>query len=131
MCTLHLCDDIHILLLILVIAMQFVLPDERMDIGSENGKQRLKMRYGRKVRRRRSRWDIIFEILYGLNEGGSMRKTHIMHYANIDWRNFQKYFSMLVEQGYIKEHENSSEYVITEKGKSLLQRLEELKNELS
>jgi len=58
-----------------------------------------------------------------------MKKTQIMYNARLDWRNFQKYFHNLVEQGYIEEVENSQgEYKITERGRELLRKLEELQD---
>ena len=87
----------------------------------------LRMRMRRK--RKRSRWEIILDILNGIDGAGNMKKTQIMYNARLDWRNFQKYFHNLVEQGYIEEVENShGEYKITERGRELLRKLEELQD---
>ncbi|MBC8521719.1 MAG: hypothetical protein H8D26_07000 [Methanomicrobia archaeon] len=80
----------------------------------------------------RSRWEIILDILRALSEeGGVARKTHIMQKAYLDWRNFQKHFNFLMEQGFVGEREEDlegggKEYYLTEKGKDLLKRLREV-----
>jgi predicted transcriptional regulator len=83
----------------------------------------------------RSRWDIILDILRALSdEGGVAKKTHIMQKAYLDWRNFQKHFNFLLEQGFVGEREELEEggkvYYLTEKGKNLLKGLRDVEDAL-
>jgi predicted transcriptional regulator len=80
----------------------------------------------------RSRWEIIYAILMETSKeekrsGGKAKKTRIMHGAYLDWRNFQRHFDFLLEQGFITCMENES-YYLTEKGRNLLKNLEEVKD---
>ena len=74
---------------------------------------------------RRDRIDIIFEILHVINTG-EMKKTRIMYAANLDWRNFKRHMGYLVENKLISENGDST-YILTKRGKSLLEKLTELK----
>ncbi len=75
----------------------------------------------------RSRWEIILDILKVTREEGKVKKTRIMHRANLDWRNFKRYFEFLQANGFITNCNPDTEcYELTEKGKNLLQRLKEL-----
>ncbi len=79
------------------------------------------------MKQERSRWEIILDILKVAREEGKVKKTRIMHKANLDWRNFKRYFDFLQADGFIaKCNPDSSCYELTEKGKNLLQRLKEL-----
>jgi predicted transcriptional regulator len=83
----------------------------------------------------RSRWEIILDILKVTSEReGRARKTRIMQNAYLDWRNFQRHFSFLLEQGFIGNHDDlkgGTSYYLTEKGMSLMQRLKEVEKLLS
>ncbi len=47
-----------------------------------------------------------------------------MQRAYLDWRNFQKYFELLIDKGFIAKCNNVPDnYEITEKGMKLLERL--------
>ncbi len=50
-----------------------------------------------------------------------------MHKANLDWRNFKRYFNFLIADGFIKNcNPESDRYELTDKGKNLLQKLKDL-----
>lgn len=81
----------------------------------------------------RSRWEIIYDVLKAASEDGRLnkgkaRKTHIMQGAYLDWRNFQRHFDFLLEQGFIAGPDKENYYYLTEKGRDLLEQLEKLKD---
>jgi predicted transcriptional regulator len=84
----------------------------------------------------RSKWEITLDILRAiLEEEGVAKKTHIMQKAYLDWRNFQKHFNFLLEQGFIAEREEEpeskrKEYYLTEEGINLLKGLSEVEEAL-
>ena len=82
----------------------------------------------------RSRWEIILDILKVMSgKRERVKKTRIMQNAYLDWRNFQRHFSFLQEHGFVENNSDPEEgtgYYLTEKGKDLLQRLEEVKEVL-
>jgi len=83
----------------------------------------------------RSRWEIILDISRAISEeGGMVKKTHIMQKAYLDWRNFQKHFTFLLEQGFVGEREDpegeGKVYYLTEEGKNLLKSLREVEQVL-
>ena len=64
---------------------------------------------------------------------GRAKKTRIMQNAYLDWRNFQRHFGFLQDQGFILDHEDSrggTSYYLTEKGIDLMGRLEEVEKML-
>ncbi len=74
--------------------------------------------------KKRSRWELIYDVLKVTLEERSAKKTRIMQRAYLDWRNFQKYFQLLLEKGFIAKCNNPEDsYEITEKGMELLERL--------
>lgn len=77
------------------------------------------------MRKERSRWEIIEDMLKVLIEEKKMKKTRIMQRACLNWRDLQKYFDFLLEEGFITECTNPGKgnYEITEKGRELLKRL--------
>ena len=76
------------------------------------------------VRTERSKWEIIQDMLTVLTEDKKSKKTRIMQRAYLDWRNFRKYFNLLLEKGFIAESNSAAgSYEITEKGLELLERL--------
>jgi predicted transcriptional regulator len=85
------------------------------------------------VRKERSRFEIIEDMLAVLTEEKSVKKTRIMQRAYLNWRGLQKYFDFLVEENLIVESNNlgTGSYAITEKGKELLKRLKDVKEILS
>lgn len=81
----------------------------------------------------RSRWEIIYDILEETSEAenrgeGKAKKTRIMHGAYLDWRNFQRHFDFLMEQGFIDCIKGEDCYCLTEKGRDLLNQLKDLWN---
>jgi len=85
------------------------------------------------MRKERSRWEIIEDMLKVLTEEKAMKKTRIMQRACLNWRDLQKYFDFLVEENFIAESNNpgAGNYGITEKGRELLKRLKNVKEILS
>ncbi|MCW3132971.1 MAG: winged helix-turn-helix domain-containing protein [Methanophagales archaeon] len=82
----------------------------------------------------RSRWEILLDLLKVISEKeGRAKKTRIMQNAYLDWRNFQRHFSFLQEHGFVGNNsspEEGTRYYLTERGKSLLQRLKEVEQML-
>ncbi len=84
----------------------------------------------------RSRWEIILDILRVIAEEereseGKVKKTRIMQRAYLDWRNFQRYFDFLLEQGFVGKSNSPKEganYELTEEGKDLMKRLREVED---
>lgn len=72
---------------------------------------------------KRSRTEIIFEILQAL-EAGVNTKTRLMYASNLDWRNFSRYVDYMLKEEliYIK----GNVYHLTEKGRCLLTKLKEI-----
>ncbi len=81
------------------------------------------------MRKGRSRWEIIEDMLTVLTEEKSAKKTRIMQRACLNWRDLQKYFDFLIEENFIVESNNPGvgSYGITEKGRELLKRLKNVK----
>ena len=76
---------------------------------------------------KRSESDIMYEILT-YAEGG-VRKTRLMHKANMSHNQLNRYLQLLQEHEMIREQQVGDEgklYVITEKGASLLVALKEI-----
>lgn len=79
------------------------------------------------LRKERSRWEIIKDILAVTLEERAAKKTRIMQKACLDWRNFQRYFDFVLEEGFIEKcNPDTGHYMITEKGEELLKRLNEV-----
>ncbi len=81
------------------------------------------------IRKERSRFEIIEDMLTVLTEGKSVKKTRLMQRAYLNWRGLQKYFDFLVEENFIIESNNpgTGSFAITEKGRELLKRLNDVK----
>ena len=77
------------------------------------------------LRKDRSRWEIIQDLLKVTKEENRAKKTRIMQRAYLDWRNFQKYFDFLLEMGFIANCDSDS-YELTEKGEELRKRLDQV-----
>ncbi len=72
---------------------------------------------------KRSRWELIYDVLKVTYEEKMSKKTRIMQRAHLDWRNFKKYFDLLMDKGFITECNNIPDnYEVTEKGMKLLER---------
>ncbi len=85
------------------------------------------------IRKYRSRWETIIDILAVLTEEKSLNKTRIMQRACVNSRDLLKYFDFLVEENFIAESNNpgAGSYAITEKGKELLKRLKSVEEILN
>jgi len=79
------------------------------------------------MKKERNRWEIILDILKVTKEEKKVKKTRIMHKANLDWRNFQRYFNFLTEEGLIIKCDPENDcYKLTENGGDLLNKLKEV-----
>lgn len=77
--------------------------------------------------KKRSRWELIYDVLKVTYEEKTSKKTRIMQRAYLDWRNFQKYFELLIDKGFIAKCTSIPDnYEITEKGMKLLERLKKV-----
>ncbi len=74
----------------------------------------------------RSRWKIILDILKVVQRSSNGRKTYIMKNANLDSKNFVKYSDFLMETGFMALCDQDNSYLLTEKGRELLRRLNEV-----
>jgi predicted transcriptional regulator len=77
------------------------------------------------LRKDRSRWEIVQDLLKVTQEENKAKKTRIMQRANLDWRNFQRYFGFLLEEGLI-ENCDSNCYELTKRGEELIRRLDQV-----
>jgi len=86
------------------------------------------------MRKERSRWEIIEDILIVLMSEEKSKKTRIMQRAYLAWRDFQRYFDFLLEEGFMAKcnnHGNEGCYELTERGKELLKRLNKVRDILN
>jgi len=74
-----------------------------------------------KSQRMRSEWEIILDILSATSKNKNTKKTRIMQNAYLQWKNFDKYFTYLIEKGLVeKKSSDEDSYELTEKGDELL-----------
>ncbi len=73
----------------------------------------------------RSKWEIIREILSIIRMENDAKKTKIMHKAYIDWKNFNRHFTFLLNENFIYRTEKDN-YLLTEEGNKLLKKLEDI-----
>lgn len=79
------------------------------------------------LRRERSRWEIIHDILAVALEEKKAKKTRIMQKACLDWRNFKRYYGFLIEENLLAKCNSDKDcFELTEKGNDLLDRLKEV-----
>jgi len=80
------------------------------------------------LRKERSKWEIINDLLTVLVDEKNVKKTHLMQRACLDWRNFQRYFVFLLDEGFIAKYDNpdNGNFVLTEKGITLWKRLRDV-----
>lgn len=75
----------------------------------------------------RSRWEIILDILDVIvMSENKAKKTRIMKMAYLDWRNFQRHFGFLRENGFVEEIEDplvGTVYGLTNEGIELRAKL--------
>ncbi len=79
------------------------------------------------MKKERSRWEIIHDILKAAQEEKYAKKTRIMQKAYLDWRNFQRYFDFLVDEGFLSNSPGGESYEPTERGRQLFDRLSEVR----
>lgn len=73
---------------------------------------------------KRCRLEIAHDILSAVQHEKNPKKTRIMTKSYLDWRNFERYFNILLAEEMIAKSEAVEEsYVITEKGNMLLKDL--------
>jgi predicted transcriptional regulator len=75
-----------------------------------------------KSENKRGRLDINIDILEVAKKGAS--KTAIVSSANLNFMLAEKYFALLLENGFMENRQDK--YVITEKGKTILEKAEEI-----
>lgn len=78
-----------------------------------------------RLRKERSKWEIVHDMLKVVLEENKPKKTRIMQRACLDWRNFQRYFKFLTEEKFIQEVDNPEKgsYELSAKGQELFNRL--------
>ncbi|VVB90873.1 Winged helix-turn-helix [uncultured archaeon] len=75
-----------------------------------------------KSENKRGRLDIIIDILEVAKEGTS--KTAIVSGANLNFQLTEKYLAVLLENGFLENRQDK--YVITEKGRTILEKAKEI-----
>ena len=75
---------------------------------------------------RRDRVEIIAEILVLCSKPKS--KTQILYGINMSWKMLKHYLSYIQEHGLLKTLENSSKYLVTDKGQEYIDKWYELKD---
>jgi predicted transcriptional regulator len=78
------------------------------------------------IKKGRGRWDILGDILKATQEDRKIKKTRIMQKACLDWKTFYKYFDYLLQEGFLEESNNDECFVLTQKGRELLNRIQEV-----
>lgn len=73
---------------------------------------------------RRSKLDIIIEILLVCKEGDGACKTNIVYKSNINFNLVEKYLDTLLKHKLLKEKENK--YIITDNGRIFLGKAKEV-----
>jgi predicted transcriptional regulator len=86
----------------------------------------------RRRKESRSGWELIGVILGEITaEGKRAKKTRIMKGAYLDWWSFEKYFTRLLDGGFIKEIDDpivGTFYELTDRGKDLRGKLNEVRD---
>ena len=77
------------------------------------------------LRKDRSRWEIVQDLLKATREEDKVKKTRIMQKAYLDWRNFQRYFDYLLGEGFIASCDSNC-YELTNRGEELIRRLDKV-----
>jgi predicted transcriptional regulator len=78
------------------------------------------------MKKGRCRWEIISDILKATVAEKKLKKTRIMYKANLDWRNFQRYFDFMLKDGFIAKSNPDECYALTDKGRDFLKRLKDV-----
>ena len=82
------------------------------------------------LRKDRSRWEIVQDLLKVTREENKAKKTRIMQKAYLDWRNFQRYFDFLLEEGFIASCDTNC-YQLTKRGEEMIRRLDQVEEMLN
>lgn len=82
------------------------------------------------LKKGRSRWDIVRDILKATLEEENVKKTHIMQKAFLDWRTFNRYFEYLLNDGFLTDCNEHECFTLTDKGRELLERLKSVEDVL-
>ena len=53
-------------------------------------------------------------------------KTKVMYGSNLSWKMLKHYIGFMQERGLLEEHESSTEFVTTDKGKNFIKKWKEL-----
>lgn len=83
------------------------------------------------TKKERCRWEIMRDILKAMREEKKLKKTRIMYKANLDWRNFKRYFDFMLKDEFIAKCNADDDYALTEKGNDFLKRLKHVEEILS
>ncbi|HZD43609.1 MAG TPA: winged helix-turn-helix domain-containing protein [Methanomicrobiales archaeon] len=83
-------------------------------------------------RRERSQGEIIQDLLEVTIQERPVRKTYVMHRANLSTRTFERYFAFLLCEGFITSSAGEWEtYTVTESGRDLHKKLKEVNRLIS
>lgn len=80
--------------------------------------------------KKRSRLDIIADMLYAIQEkGGEIKPTHLMYKSNLAHNQMKSYLEELVEKDIVKKikRKNYDYVIITDKGFGFMRKLKEMK----
>lgn len=71
---------------------------------------------------KRSRTELIHDILSAVDAKGIIKPTHLLYKANLSHTAMQKYLAELMESGFLEEkmEKGRKVYALTEKGKTFL-----------
>ena len=82
------------------------------------------------MQRKRSRLDIIYDMLHTIsNKGGRIKPTHLMYKANLSHTQMKLYLKELMEKNLVEEQTMKERImlVITNKGFSFIQQFNQMK----
>ena len=82
------------------------------------------------MERKRSRTDIIFDMLVAIQrKGGEIKPTHLMYKANLSYVQMNSYLEELIGNGLIQRinRDKNDYFIITDKGNSFVQKLKEMR----
>ena len=78
---------------------------------------------------KRSRIDIIEDMLQLMNKGKGVKKTHLMYKSNLSHQQLKSYLEELVDKDFVAKTQNKNcEYIIiTPNGRKFLEKIREMK----